>query len=309
MFILGVNISHHPSICFHIDGKVKEFYNEERFVNIKDYEAPKEDFHLFRCIEKKIKKKPDFVVYASWGRNSHMGAGSDQYAIDVIQKQLKHPKYYFNPKEHHLYHAITGFAFSKFDEAAAIVVDGGGAAQYIIPYKEVESIYYINKKEIYPFYKHSTNIMTERDAFGYSQGHAVKMFKGGCENMFSNYLVGGNAFADACYELGYKNGNYSGKVMGLSSYGYTDKKYPLNYEFVEIAKNVQEKTFIETCELIDRAKEKSKNIVLSGGYFLNCSNNFKYVKKYPDLNFFVDPVPIDSGTAIGAAIYYDKYKR
>ena len=46
---------------------------------------------------------------------------------------------------------------------------------------------------------------------------------------------------------------------------------------------------------------------MSGGYFLNCSNNFKYVEKYPDLNFFIDPIPHDAGTAIGAAIYYDRY--
>ena len=44
-----------------------------------------------------------------------------------------------------------------------------------------------------------------------------------------------------------------------------------------------------------------------GGYFLNCSNNFKYVKQFPNLNFFVDPVPHDGGTAIGACIYYENY--
>ena len=60
--------------------------------------------------------------------------------------------------------------------------------------------------------------------------------------------------------------------------------------------------------LIDGVKNKSNNIVLSGGYFLNCSNNFKYVKKYPNINFFVDPIPHDGGTAIGATVYYDNYR-
>ena len=86
---------------------------------------------------------------------------------------------------------------------------------------------------------------------------------------------------------------------------------PFNVVFnskVEIAKNVQEKTFRETCMLIDGVKNKSNNIVLSGGYFLNCSNNFKYVKKYPNINFFVDPIPHDGGTAIGATVYYDNYR-
>ena len=94
--------------------------------------------------------------------------------------------------------------------------------------------------------------------------------------------------------------------MGLSSYAHDANKYPLDYTKVKIAKEVQEKTFHDTCRLIEKAK--SKNIIMSGGYFLNCSNNFKYVEKYPDLNFFVDPIPHDAGTAIGAAIYYDRYK-
>jgi len=96
--------------------------------------------------------------------------------------------------------------------------------------------------------------------------------------------------------------------MGLSSYAYTDKKYSLDYNKVQIAKEAQEKTFIATCNLIDKLKDKTNNILLSGGYFLNCSNNFKYVKKYSKLNFFVDPIPHDAGTAIGAVVYYDKYK-
>ena len=32
-----------------------------------------------------------------------------------------------------------------------------------------------------------------------------------------------------------------------------------------------------------------KNVVLSGGYSLNCVNNYHYVKEFPDYNFFVDP--------------------
>ena len=42
---------------------------------------------------------------------------------------------------------------------------------------------------------------------------------------------------------------------------------------------------------------------------MNCLNNFKLVKKYPKLNFFVDPIAHDGGTAIGAALYYENYKK
>jgi predicted NodU family carbamoyl transferase len=50
-----------------------------------------------------------------------------------------------------------------------------------------------------------------------------------------------------------------------------------------------------------------KNIILSGGYHLNCSNNFKLVKLFPKYNFFVDPICHDGGTAVGAALYYENY--
>ena len=45
-----------------------------------------------------------------------------------------------------------------------------------------------------------------------------------------------------------------------------------------------------------------KNILLSGGYALNCTNNAKYLDAFPDYQFFVDPVANDAGTAIGSAI-------
>ena len=143
------------------------------------------------------------------------------------------------------------------------------------------------------------------------QQNSMVRFKylGGFLNKFTDFAVGGIEFDKACASLGYKNGHSAGKVMGLSSYAYCKEKYNLDYDKVEIAKKVQEKTFEETCELIDQAKHMNNNILLSGGYFLNCSNNFKYVEKYPDLNFFVDPIPHDAGTAIGVALYYDIYKK
>ncbi len=98
--------------------------------------------------------------------------------------------------------------------------------------------------------------------------------------------------------------------MGLAAYAGK----PINEELkeaVEIGKEAQEKTLRECIELITTAKEYSscKNIILTGGYHLNCSNNFKLVKIFPELNFFVDPIPYDGGTAVGAALYYENYHR
>ena len=58
-------------------------------------------------------------------------------------------------------------------------------------------------------------------------------------------------------------------------------------------------------DLID--KHGVKNICLSGGYALNCVNNYRYLDVFPKHNFFIDPNPSDSGTSTGAAIWLYYY--
>lgn len=308
MKIISINISHHPSICVYENNKVLEFYNEERFILHKGYN-PSNKTEIYQSILQKIKFKPNFVCYSSYGRNAEYSKTTDEIIIKNLQKQLNNPIYFFDIKKHHLYHAISAFYFSKFEEAMAIIVDGGGACENYIPYQEIESIYYINKKNIVPFYKHNTCYRSyDKIKININYYSSLK-YVNGVLNKFSNESKGGMDFIQACKDIGYSNdGDNAGKVMGLSSYAYSKKKYNLDYNKVNIAKEVQEKTFKDTCILIEEAKKINKNILLSGGYFLNCSNNFKYVEKYPDLNFFVDPIPHDGGTAIGAAIYYDNYR-
>lgn len=44
-----------------------------------------------------------------------------------------------------------------------------------------------------------------------------------------------------------------------------------------------------------------KNIVISGGFGLNCVANYYYKKRFPNLNFYIEPVSSDAGTSIGLA--------
>ena len=77
-----------------------------------------------------------------------------------------------------------------------------------------------------------------------------------------------------CNELGFENGGMdAGKLMGLSSYGNINGDRP-----EDKAKKLQIETEKETILLIEKALSysKTKNIILSGGYALNCLNNFKY---------------------------------
>lgn len=71
-----------------------------------------------------------------------------------------------------------------------------------------------------------------------------------------------------------------------------------------LSNKLQNETLKHTNRLIKQALElsSSRNIVLSGGYALNCVNNYKYLNNLPkDVKLFVDPISGDAGTAIGAA--------
>jgi predicted NodU family carbamoyl transferase len=71
-------------------------------------------------------------------------------------------------------------------------------------------------------------------------------------------------------------------------------------------------SFKASCIVIEKAialNPDVKNIVLSGGFSLNCTNNYKYLERFPEHQIFVDPIPHDGGTAAGAALWLEEHKR
>lgn len=73
---------------------------------------------------------------------------------------------------------------------------------------------------------------------------------------------------------------------------------------------VQQETEQEVIALIQKAIDMTgeTNVVLSGGYALNCVANYKIIKHFPNIKFYVDPIAHDGGTSIGLAklIWYNK---
>ena len=80
----------------------------------------------------------------------------------------------------------------------------------------------------------------------------------------------------------------------------------------DLAWAVQDETQTLVGDLIEKAVAMTgkKNVVIAGGYGLNCVANYYYKKRFPDLNIFVDPISHDGGTAIGLAylIHYTDTK-
>lgn len=70
-----------------------------------------------------------------------------------------------------------------------------------------------------------------------------------------------------------------------------------------LAWKVQQQTQERVGDLIQRAIDITgeTNVVLSGGYALNCMANYYFLNRFPTINIFVDPLAHDGGTALGLA--------
>jgi len=79
----------------------------------------------------------------------------------------------------------------------------------------------------------------------------------------------------------------------------------------DLAYHVQQETQLLVSNYIDFIIKNTdiRNIILSGGYALNCVTNYFLIKKYPELNFYVEPISHDGGTSIGGAtkVWQDIY--
>lgn len=143
----------------------------------------------------------------------------------------------------------------------------------------------------------------------------------------------------------------AGKAMGLASYGKENVKMPqifqgeegrflsnrniftpnypngayinkvafpaLDNDTIEskmdLAYAVQHACEKQVVRLILDAVERTgeKNVVIAGGFGLNCVGNYEYLKHLPDdINLYIEPIAHDGGTCIGAAklAYHDLTK-
>jgi predicted NodU family carbamoyl transferase len=237
-------------------------------------------------------------------------------------EQLK--RYYFW-YEHHLYHAYCGYHLSPYyqndEDSIAIVWDGGGAQinfEDYPNYQEIESIYRMSKgKRAERQWVLSTNHRWLGDLNGATFPNTqtdMLDFKGeniteeidGVSYEYTSRASNGMDFSNLSHALGCdEQGRAAGKVMGMASYASSDQPWK-RFNKYQYAQDLELHAFDESCKTIQKAIDLNpdcKNIVLSGGYSLNCTNNYKYLSAFPDHQFFVDPIPHDGGTAFGATIH------
>jgi len=277
MNILGINLSNNGSICLLKDGQVDFYLEAERITRKK--------------LDYVVKDLVDYVsdvdviatVDAHWlGTEKNMLSARDIARFRRAFPNAKHVDY---RKSHHLAHAAGAFYSSGFDEAACIVVDSNGSS--IADKLEIETIFHAKTD----------------NRFQWKTVH--KKYWNSPENSI------GKLFEYVSKFCGFGRDD-AGKVMGLSSYG--SNKVDLSNLALkskeDAAYTIQILWEERALELANLAIKKTncKNLVLSGGCFLNCVVNYKLRKQLPkDVKIYVEPIAHDGGTSIGAAYlaYYN----
>lgn len=319
MKILSLNYSHDASVSI-IENGILSFYRmEERLNHIKHSSFP-----YYSLLEaKRIYKEFDFFVINGLHLNETYLKVS--YWIDFLKKLdcgLNENNYIVEHEHHHLNHARTSFYHSGFDEALCIVLDGAGNIFQSTVYegiqcRELESVFYIKKPNNFQliFKRFFTGTgMRDSNHYRHCNGieNKIKTIEGKIIDVeiSSEFSVGWD-YEECNRIVGF--GDYdSGKSMGLSQcYGHEDCIDSEWHLKAKICNKTQNHTLKKSISIIQRFLKESptKNLIITGGYGLNCVSNYEYLKEL-DVNIFIDPLCDDGSISIGAGFfhYFEKTK-
>jgi carbamoyltransferase len=323
IWIAGLSTGHNASTCLLKNGEIVFYIEEERLSREKYDDSP----YLGLLKIKEYTDRLDWLAISS-GYPHSPNLEKDPFAHLALKLGLiKSKNQVVSNRTHHAYHAASGFYASGFDKAVCVIIDAAGS--YIELDKtgssgvEIESVYLVDYPANFrPIYKRIGNTFN-KEPNKITEHHIVS--EPGIASMYSALSMA----------LGFSNME-CGKAMGLSSYGKPDPKipdiyvningrkvpnrnlfrpntanYPLptldnveEYNDENLAYAIQKATQESATELILKALRDTecKNLVLSGGYILNCVANYEFLKYLPsDVKIFVDPPAYDGGQSIGVA--------
>jgi len=332
---------HNASTTLMIDGEVIFYVEEERLSRwkhdgspllglLKVFEYVDHIDHLVVCHTHRHGPELDWTgedLYLGWIRK-------------LARKKFEYQTHFIDTIHHEL-HASCAFLNSGFETAACVIADGAGSflqsdkfpgtgyefetifkAKYPL---EFDTVYkHIGTKEPigildiagdgkvlvteYPGITKTYEAVTEYCGFSsIDAGKTMGLSPYGKENtelpeLFRNGWANREVFIP-----NYPNGsriNYE-RFPVLFEDSKNHKKGEYTQTQKDIAYAVQKDTETRMIELIRKAHEETgeTNIVVCGGYGLNCVANYKYWKEFPDLNIYCEPISHDGGTSIGAAKY------
>lgn len=329
MINIGISRVHNSAVTLLNDGEIVFHLENERLSNIKYDGFP---FHtLFKIPE--YTQTVDNICIAGVGETPacEKFTDLDMYTnfVKNLNKEYKSSDIttYDLWEHHHPLHAAHGFYNSGFTEALCIVKDGMGS--------DVPINHPLFEEGTYGRENGSTFVASYPANFKLIDKHVIVPFE--CDVKIDDlYHITNNASEALAFQKTAKKFGFheldAGKVMGMSSYGSVDKyeiirdslvskdaisfskedvrSAYVNEEFetfqdqVNWAYSLQKQTQESVKRYILKMVEQTgiKDVVLSGGFFLNCVANYEYLKDLPDdIQLYIEPVSSDAGTSIGAA--------
>ena len=338
MRILSVHLGHDASICILNDGVLEKYFLVERYTRKKHDNDRKFILNLVSGICIKLKEKLDVICVSDI--KPPQGDSFITTLFEEGKKHNPNLKLILQ-QDHHLNHASLAFYNSKFDESLVVTVDGAGS-KVRDNLLEVESIFHFNRQKNTLIYKNVikdviTSELNSQDFLNMwiTNDNPVEIMPDyECKNIFSI----GTVYDIAAILIGYTH-NDCGKAMGLSSYGSPNKLFknlfvekntldnsffqnssqeiqhfltnPVkeitrdNYQLhADFCYEVQQQTQKAVGDLIEDhiIKTGIKKVCISGGYGMNIIANYYYLQRFPDVEFYFEPVCNDNGISIGAAI-------
>jgi carbamoyltransferase len=330
---------HNASTTLMVDGEVVFYLEEERLSRFKYDGSPLMGLlKVFDYVD-----HIDHLVVCHTHRHGPVldWCGDDLYQgfIRKIARKKFDFETHFIDTIHHEMHSACGFYNSGFESAACVIADGAGSFLQMDgvndTFYEFETIF----KASYPqnfeiVYKHlGTKASigcheTQPNVFATEYPGHTKMYEAVTEYCGFPAIEAGKLMGLAPYgspnpELPpFFSGEWGNRELIIPTYPNAARinttRFPIlredvaNHkkgEYTQIQKDmayaVQEATENRMIQLIQRAYEETgeTNIVVCGGYGLNCVANYKYWQAFPDLNIYCEPISHDGGTSIGGAKY------
>ena len=342
MIILAVARGHNGSTTLMVDGEIVFYLEEERLTRfkydgspmlgiLKAFEYVDHIDHLVVCHTHRSGPNLDWT-------GEHMYEG---FVRKIARKKFDFETTYLD-LNHHEMHASCGFYNSGFESAACVIADGAGSFLQMkeVPdtLYEFETIFHAEyPEEFEPVWKH----VGTKAAIGFHEpepntfiteypGH-TKMYEAvtqycGFPAIEAGKLMGLAPYGKPNDEIpSFFNGEWGNRDLVVPTYPNAatinearfdilknDKRNQTKGKIIEhtevqkdMAYKIQEQTSERMCQLIEKAVELTgeNNIVVCGGYGLNCVANYKYWERFPELNLYCEPISHDGGTSIGGALW------
>ena len=308
MRVLAISPMHDSSVAVVNNGAVESYFKEERLSRVKRDPNP---YLAFDQAVQNLQGPVDAVVFAP--PVSHQAANG-AFWNDIVRKKLRIDEMIDFGREHHLQHAWLARVNSGWDHCAVIVVDRVGSitadgsieGETVFEFRGLEYI-----KTVSNTWRPGTNDITITRAYeaaGTAMG--VGLLDGGKVMGLSAWAkdhpkksLWNQKWAEDQFLI--KNSDLMCPVEFINQQRHAAVTKQNYLPLAGLAQWVQQETQRAMASLVANCLDKGINrICITGGYGLNIVTNSWLTEKFPDVEFYFEPMADDSGNSIGAALYW-----